>query len=162
MRVISTLFLVLAIFALGAGATLGLWGHEVAGTLYLMVLGVAFTYLAHVTRLAGDEPAESEEGASSILHERAHGSETETRSGAAPEVPVAKAMTFHASAPSLTPLFFALAAGLLVTGLVFTQWLVIFGGLVLALVAIVWFIETGRRRAAEEAAKAGGGGHHAP
>ncbi len=158
MRVISTLFLVLAIFVLAAGATLGLWGHEVAGTLYLMVLGVAFTYLAHVTRLAGDEPAESEEGASSILHDHAAG--TEAHPGAAPEVPVAKTMTFHASAPSLTPLFFALAAGLLVTGLVFTQWLVIFGGLVLALVAIVWFIETGRRRAAEEAAKAGGGGHH--
>ena len=48
------------------------------------------------------------------------------------------------------------------TGLVFATWLVFLGGATVALVAVLWFVETGRRRAAEEAAKAGhgGGGHH--
>ena len=46
---------------------------------------------------------------------------------------------------------------MILTGLVVGAWLVYVGGATVALVAIVWFVETGRRRAAEEAAKAG---HH--
>lgn len=152
MKVTSTLFLILGVFALLAGAVYGVWSQEVAGGLYLAVLGVAFAYLASVTRAAGDEPAEIEDASVSGAH--AAGEES------APEVPEARQTSFHASAPSLTPLFFALAAGLIVAGLVFTQWLVIGGGAMLAVVAIVWFVETGHRRAEEEAAKAGHGGGH--
>ncbi len=159
MRVTAILFLLLGFFAILAGATLGIWGHEVAGTLYLTVLGVAFAYLFSVLRTAGvDEPSvlAGEGWADGTPPEE--GSERDESSAADPAG--AKAMSFHASAPSLTPPLFALAAGLIVAGLVFTQWLVIGGGACLAVVAIVWFVETGRRREAEDAVKAGHGGHH--
>ena len=61
MKVISNLFIVLGCFCLVSGAVLGLWGHEVAGTLYLVVLSCAFAYLAKETREYGDEPADIDE-----------------------------------------------------------------------------------------------------
>jgi hypothetical protein len=158
-RVTAVLFLLLSVFVLLAGATLGLWGHAVAGTFYLTVLGVAFAYLYSVLRSAGvDEPSVLAGEAWTGVGARTEPAEHGEPSPADP--PVAKAMSFHASAPSITPFLLALATGLVVTGLVFSQWLVITGAGVLALVMIVWFVETGHRRAAEEAAKAGHGGHH--
>jgi len=68
-------------------------------------------------------------------------------------------VAFHASAPSLTPLLFAVGGGLILAGLVWAEWLVLVGAVVMAGVAVAWFVETGRRHAAEEAAKAGHGGH---
>ena len=151
MKVIATLFILLGAFVLIAGAILGLWGagpDEVAGTFYLVVLACAFAYLAKESREYGDEPADLDEP------EAAAGDGTE----AAPEdVPVARDVSFHASAPTITPLLFAIGAGVIVTGMVFYQWLVFLGGGTLVIVAIAWFMETGRRRAAEEAAKAGHG-----
>ncbi len=144
MKVGSGLFLILSVFCLSAGATYGIWGHEVAGTLFLCVLGVAFAYLAVELRkaAAGDQP------------------EDQAAPVDADGPPLAEAQSFHASAPSLTPLFFAIAAGLVVAGLVFSQWLVIAGGAMVVVVLIVWFVETGARREAEEAAKAGHGSEH--
>ena len=52
MKVGANLFILLGSFVLGAGILYGLWGHELAGTFYLTVLGVAFMYLAHVLRHA--------------------------------------------------------------------------------------------------------------
>ncbi len=150
MKVIATLFILLGGFVLVAGAILGLWGSgpdEVAGTFYLVVLAVAFAYLAKESREYGDEPADLDEPETA-------GDGTE----AAPQdVPVARDVSFHASAPTITPLLFAIAAGVIVTGMVFYQWLVFLGGGTLVIVAIAWFMETGRRRAAEAAAKAGHG-----
>jgi hypothetical protein len=150
MKVVSNLYLVLGVFCLGAGILLGLWGHEVAGTFYLVVVSVAFAYLAKESREYGDEPADVEEP------EVASGG----AEGAATDEPQAHDVAYHASAPSITPFLFAIGAGLIVSGMVFFQWLVFLGGGTLAVVAIAWFIETGRRRAAEEAAKAGHGEHH--
>jgi hypothetical protein len=151
MKVISNLYLVLGVFCLGAGIILGLWGHEVAGTFYLVVVSVAFAYLAKESREYGDEPADVDEP--EALPAGADGE-------APDDEPRAHDVTYHASAPSLTPFLFAIGAGLIVSGLVFAQWLVLVGGGVMAVVAVAWFIETGRRRAAEEAAKAGHGEHH--
>jgi hypothetical protein len=151
MRVISNLYLVLGVFCLGAGIALGLWGHEVAGTFYLVVVSVAFAYLAKESREYGDEPADAEEP--EVI-------ETGEEGEAADDTPRAHDVAYHASAPSITPFLFAVGAGLIVSGLVFAQWLVFVGGATMALTAIAWFIETGRRRAAEEAAKAGHGEHH--
>jgi hypothetical protein len=151
MKVISNLYLVLGVFCLGAGIILGLWGHEVVGTFYLVVLSVAFAYLAKESREYGEEPADAEEP---DVAPEASGGE------AADDEPQAHDVAYHASAPSLTPFLFAIGAGLIVSGLVFFQWLVLVGGATMAVVAIAWFIETGRRRAAEEAAKAGHGEHH--
>jgi hypothetical protein len=150
-KVISNLYLVLGVFCLVSGIILGLWGHEVAGTFYLVVVSVAFAYLAKESREFGEEPADIEEP--DVMPASA-GSE------AADDVPRAHDVAYHASAPSLTPFLFAIGAGLIVSGLVFAQWLVLVGGGVMAVVAVAWFIETGRRRAAEEAAKAGHGEHH--
>ena len=159
MRITAILFLILSVFVLLAGATLGLWGHAVAGTFYLTVLGVAFAYLYSVLRGGGlDEPSVLAGEGWTDVEARKEAAEHGEPPPADP--PVARAMSFHASAPSITPLLFAVAAGLVVGGLVFSQWLVITGAGVLALVAIVWFVETGHRREAEEAAKAGHGGHH--
>ena len=153
MRVIERLYIVLGVFLLASGAVYGIWGHEPAGTLYLVVLAVAFAYLARESGEYGDEPADADEPLP------ADGGEVHDSSTAMPE---AERVAFHASAPSITPFFFALGAGVILTGLVVGAWLVYVGGATVALVAIVWFVETGRRRAAEEAAKAGhgGGGHH--
>src|SRR5207253_8771601 len=71
-----------------------------------------------------------------------HGPQALSRQALEP-VPV----TAHASPPALTPLLFAVAGGLVASGLVFTRWLVIAGALVLASVAIAWLLETAPRRA---------------
>ena len=172
MRVGGVLFVVLGLFVLAAGAVYGLWGAslsspELAGTFYLTVLGVAFMYLAHVLLAAAraeprnteDElPAPETAGGGILGAEGApHGGPALSRE-ALEAVPV----NAHASAPALTPFLFALAGTLIVTGLVFTHWLVIAGALVLAGVAIAWFLETGPRRSAEHAAghgDAGDGGY---
>jgi hypothetical protein len=158
---------VLGLFVLAAGAVYGLWGAEfsspeLAGTFYLTVLGVAFMYLAHVLLAAARaEPRNTEDElpAAETGEGAAHGGPALSRE-ALEAVPV----NAHASAPALTPFLFALAGTLIVTGLVFTHWLVIAGTLVLAGVAIAWFLETGPRRAAEHAAAAahgdGDGGPH--
>jgi len=146
MRVVERLYMLLGVFVLAAGAVYGIWGHEPAGTLYLVVLGVAFAYLARETGEYGDEPADVEESVEGFDH--APGAE------AGPAVPEAQDVRFHASAPSITPFFFAIGAGLILTGLVFAPWLVFVGGATTATVAVIWFVETGRRRAAEEAAHA--------
>jgi hypothetical protein len=153
MRVVERLYILLGIFVLAAGTVYGIWGHEPAGTLYLVVLAVAFAYLARETGEYGDEPADVEESLEGFDHS--------TAAEAGPAVPEARDVTFHASAPSITPFFFAVGAGLILTGLVFAPWLVALGGAATAAVAVVWFVETGRRRAAEEAAHAAahGGGH---
>src|SRR5919197_1331418 len=102
MRITATLFLILAVFAVGAGATYGIWGYEPAGTLYLTVLGVAFAYLYSVLRAAGvDEPSVlAGEGWADIEARK----EAAERGEPPPDDPaVAQATTFHASAPSITP-----------------------------------------------------------
>jgi len=172
-RVGGVLFVVLGLFVLAAGAVYGLWGAEfsspeLAGTFYLTVLGVAFMYLAHVLLAAAraeprnteDElPAPQTVGGILGAEDAPHGGPALSREALEP-VPI----NAHASAPALTPFLFALAGTLIVTGLVFTHWLVIAGTLVLAGVAIAWFLETGPRRAAEHAAAAahgdGDGGPH--
>jgi hypothetical protein len=159
-RVGGVLFVVLGLFVLAAGAVYGLWGAEfsspeLAGTFYLTVLGVAFMYLAHVLLAAARaEPRNTEDElpASETGEGAPHGGPALSRE-ALEAVPV----NGHASAPALTPFLFALAGTLIVTGLVFTHWLVIAGTLVLAGVAIAWFLETGPRRAAEHAAAAAHG-----
>ena len=155
MKVTSNLFVILGIFCLLMGAVLGFWGHAVAGTLYLVVLACAFAYLAKETREFGDEVADLDEP--EVLP-----SAGEHGGGPADlaDVPQAHDVAFHASAPTLTPLLFAIGGGLILAGLVFAQWLVLVGGGVMALVAIAWFLETGKRREAEQAAKAGHGEHH--
>jgi Cytochrome c oxidase subunit IV len=154
MKVASNLFVILGAFCLVTGAVLGFWGHEVAGTLYLVVLSCAFAYLAKETREFGDEPADAEEPDARIGE--GHGD-----AAAGPvDAPQARDVAFHASAPTLTPFLFAIGGGLILAGLVFAQWLVLVGGGVMAVVAIAWFLETGKRREAEEAAKAGHGDHH--
>jgi membrane protein implicated in regulation of membrane protease activity len=154
MKVTATLFIVLGVFVLVSGAILGLWGGgpEIAGAFYLVVLGCAFAYLAKESREYGDEPADVDEP------------ETDMDGGAqaVEGAPAAHDVSYHASAPTITPLLFAIGAGIIVTGMVFYQWLVFLGGGTLAIVAIAWFLETGRRRAAEEAAKAGHGHGPAP
>jgi hypothetical protein len=155
MRVVERLYILLGVFVLAAGAVYGVWGHEPAGTLYLVVLGVAFAYLARESGEYGDEPADVEDGLEDV--DVGHGG----GGPGSPAVPEAQHVSFHASAPSITPFFFAIGAGLILTGLVFATWLVFLGGATVALVAVVWFVETGRRRAAEEAAHAAhaAGGH---
>ena len=151
MKVVSNLFIVLGAFCLVSGAILGFWGHAVAGTLYLVVLACSFAYLAKETREYGDEPADEEEP-------EALGGHGGPEAAAAP--PQAHDVAYHSSAPTITPLLFAIGAGIIVTGMVWAQWLVFLGGGTLALVAIGWFMETGKRREAEAAAKAGHGEHH--
>ena len=101
-------------------------------------------YLAHtLLHAARDEPRETEdERAAAPAGDGGHGPQALSREALEP-VPV----TAHASAPALTPLLFALAGGLIASGLVFTRWLVIAGALVLASVAIAWLLETAPRRA---------------
>lgn len=181
MKVGGNLFVALGLFALAAGAVYGLWGAglsspELAGTFYLTVLGVAFMYLAHVLLAAARvEPRNTED---ELPAPETAGGGVPGMEGAPHAVPAlsreaveAVPVNAHASAPALTPFLFALAAVLIMTGLVFTHWLVIVGALVLAGVAIGWFLETGPRRSAEHAAghgDAGGGygdahrGDHAP
>jgi hypothetical protein len=157
MRVVSTLYIVLGVFVLLAGIALGLWGHEVAGTFYLVVLSCAFAYLAKESREYDQEPSDEDEP--DLIASAPHGAATETV-GTDAEAPTAHDVAYHASAPSITPLLFAVGAGLILAGLVFSQWLVLIGAACSALVAIAWFVETGRRRADEEAAKAAHGGEH--
>jgi len=157
MRVISTLYIVLGVFVLLAGIALGLWGHEVAGTFYLVVLSCAFAYLAKESREYDQEPSDEDEP--DLIAAAPHGAETEAV-GSDAEAPTARDVAYHASAPSITPFLFAVGAGLILAGLVFGQWLVLVGAACTALIAIAWFVETGKRRAAEEAAKAAHGGEH--
>ena len=158
MKVISNLYIVLGVFVLLAGIALGLWGHEVAGTFYLVVLSCAFAYLAKESREYEGEPSDEEEPDLPVA--AAHGAGAEGAEAVGADAPAAHDVAYHSSAPSLTPLLFAIGAGLILAGLVFAQWLVLVGAACTALIAIVWFVETGRRRAAEEAAKAAHGGEH--
>ena len=150
MKVGGILFVALGAFLLVAGITYGVWGYELSGTFFLCVLGVAFMYLAHtLLHAARDEPRETEdERATAPAGDGGHGPQALSRQALEP-VPV----TAHASPPALTPLLFAVAGGLVASGLVFTRWLVIAGALVLASVAIAWLLETAPRRA-------GHGGEH--
>jgi hypothetical protein len=157
-KVISNLYIILGVFVLLSGIALGLWGHEVAGTFYLVVLSCAFAYLAKESREYEVEPSDEDEPDLPVT--AAHGAASEGSEPVDAEAPVAHDVAYHASAPSLTPLLFAVGAGLILAGLVFAQWLVLVGAACTALIAIVWFVETGRRRAAEEAAKAAHGGEH--
>jgi hypothetical protein len=171
-KVISNLYVLLGVFVLLAGIALGLWGHEVAGTFYLVVLSCAFAYLAKESREYDGEPSDEDEPdlPPSAAHATTSATTSATASTAAAEeadaastdveAPAAHDVAYHSSAPSLTPLLFAIGAGLILAGLVFAQWLVLVGAACTALVAVVWFVETGRRRAAEEAAKAAHGGGH--
>jgi hypothetical protein len=160
MKVIANLYVLLGIFVLLSGIALGLWGHAVAGTFYLVVLSCAFAYLAKESREYDEEPADEDEPEPAALGSPGPSGGSEAATGD-PGAPAAHDVAYHASAPSLTPLLFSIGVGLILAGLVFTQWLVLAGAAFVALVAIAWFVETGRRRAAEEAAKAGhGGGHH--
>jgi len=149
-KVGGILFVALGAFLLVAGITYGVWGYELSGTFFLCVLGVAFMYLAHtLLHAARDEPRETEdERATAPAGDGGHGPQALSRQALEP-VPV----TAHASPPALTPLLFAVAGGLVASGLVFTRWLVIAGALVLASVAIAWLLETAPRRA-------GHGGEH--
>jgi membrane protein implicated in regulation of membrane protease activity len=143
-KVGGNLFVALGVFALVAGVVYGVWGYELSGTFYLCVLGVAFMYLAHVLlHAARDEPRETEdEGATAPAGEDGgHGLQTLSREALEP-VPV----TAHASPPALTPFVFAVSAGLIAVGLVFTRWLVITGAVILAGAAATWLIETAPRR----------------
>jgi len=162
MKVISNLYIILGVFVLIAGAILGLWGHAVVGTFYLVVLSCAFAYLAKESREHGDEPADEEEPDLPVSAVAvAHGEGDEPPATATEgDGPRAFDVAYHSSAPSLTPLLFAIGAGLILAGLVFWQGLVLIGAAMFAVVAIAWFIETGKRRAAEEAARAGHGEHH--
>ena len=146
MRVGAILFMVLGAFVLVAGVVYGIWGTELAGTVYLCVLGVAFVYLARVLlHAARSEPGATEDPTATGLA-AGHGAQGESLSREALEpVPVAA----HASPPAITPFLFALAGALVVLGLVFTRWLVLVGALGLGLVAIAWFLETAPRRHAE-------------
>jgi len=145
-RVGAILFMVLGAFVLVAGVVYGIWGTELAGTVYLCVLGVAFVYLARVLlHAARSEPGATEDPTATDLA-AGHGAKGESLSREALEpVPVAA----HASPPAITPFLFALAGALVVLGLVFTRWLVLVGALGLGLVAIAWFLETAPRRHAE-------------
>jgi hypothetical protein len=158
MRVISTLYIVLGVFVLLAGIALGLWGHEVAGTFYLVVLSCAFAYLAKESREYDQEPSDEDEP--DVAAAPAHGAGAEGAAATDIEAPAAHDVAYHASAPTITPFLFAVGAGLILAGLVFGQWLVLVGAACTALIAIAWFVETGKRRAAEEAAKAAHGEHH--
>ena len=159
MRVGAVLFIVLGAFVLVAGTVYGIWGTELAGTVYLCVLGVAFVYLARVLlHAARSEPAATEDPAATGAAAGGHGAEGESLSREALEpVPVAA----HASPPAITPFLFALAGALVVLGLVFTRWLVLVGALGLGLVAIAWVIETAPRRHAEGHGEEHGGEHGA-
>jgi hypothetical protein len=144
-KVGSNLFILLGSFVLGAGIIYGLWGHELAGTFYLTVLGVAFMYLAHVLRHAA--PLESRD------------TEEESPAGSGGHAPAGSAQDFepvpiaaHASAPSFTPFFFAMAIALVLLGLVFNAVLAVLAAAATAVVLMAWFVETGPRRAAEHAA----------
>lgn len=144
MKVGSTLFVLFGLFVLVAGIVYGLWGHELAGTLWLTVLGVAFTYMASVMRTA----AVSE-------HWSTEDSEVP---GDAPDderIPEGRRPVFgHASAPSFTPFLFSIAIAISLVGLVFTQWLVVVGGALGGVFLIWWYLESGPRREAERAAAA--------
>jgi membrane protein implicated in regulation of membrane protease activity len=143
-KVGGILFVALGVFVLVAGIVYGVWGLELSGTFYLCVLGVAFMYLAHVLlHAARDEPRETEDESATAAagDEAGHGTQALSREALEP-VPV----TAHASPPALTPFLFAVSAGLIALGLVFTRWLVIAGALVLAGVATAWLLETAPRR----------------
>jgi membrane protein implicated in regulation of membrane protease activity len=143
-KVGGILFVALGVFVLIAGIVYGVWGLELSGTFYLCVLGVAFMYLAHVLlHAARDEPRETEDESATAAagDEAGHGTQALSREALEP-VPV----TAHASPPALTPFLFAVSAGLIALGLVFTRWLVIAGALVLAGVATAWLLETAPRR----------------
>jgi len=141
MRVGAILFMVLGAFVLVAGAVYGIWGTELAGTVYLCVLGVAFVYLARVLlHAARSEPVATEDPTAS--GPAGHEAEGSLSREALEPVPVVA----HASPPAITPFLFAMAGALVVLGLVFTRWLVIIGALGLGLVAIAWVIETAPRR----------------
>jgi hypothetical protein len=153
-RVGGVLFIALGMFVLVAGTVYGIWGTELAGTVYLCVLGVAFVYLARVLLHASrSEPASTEDPNASV--EMGHEGEGSLSREALEPVPVVA----HASPPAITPFLFALAAAFVVLGLVFTKWLVLIGALGLGLVAIAWFLETGPRR---HGAGHGGDEHGAP
>lgn len=155
MKVGSTLFVLFGLFVMVAGIVYGLWGHELAGTLWLTVLGVAFTYMASVMRTAAVSEhwaTEDEEAAGDVPDEE--------------RIPEGKRAVFgHASAPSFTPFLVAVAIGVCVVGLVFTQWLVVIGAALGVVFLIWWFLESAPRREAERAAAAhhghGGDGHGA-
>src|SRR5262249_24941808 len=119
-------------------------------------------YLAKESREHGDEPADEEEPELPVSAVAAAHGEGEEPPAAATEGdgPRAFDVAYHSSAPSITPLLFAIGIGLILAGLVFWQGLVVIGAAVFAVVAIWWFVETGRRRAAEDAARAGHGQHH--
>jgi len=164
MRVGGVLFMALGLFVLVAGIVYGIWGTELAGTVYLCVLGVAFMYLARVLlHAARDEPAVTEDP-NAASPAGGHGGEESLSREALEPVPVVA----HASPPAITPLFFAIAGALVVTGLVFTRWLVIIGALVLGIVAIAWFLETAPRRHVQghgdgdEHGASGHGDEHSP
>ena len=143
MRVGAVLFIGLGAFVLVAGTVYGIWGTELAGTVYLCVLGVAFVYLARVLLHASrSEPAATEDPTATAGEGAGHEGEASLSREALEPVPVVA----HASPPAITPFLFALAGALVVLGLVFTRWLVIIGALGLGLVAIAWFLETAPRR----------------
>jgi Cytochrome c oxidase subunit IV len=150
-RVGGVLFIALGLFVLVAGTVYGIWGTELAGTVYLCVLGVAFVYLARVLlHAARSEPAATEDPTAAI------GPDYEADASLSREALEPVPVVAHASPPAITPFLFALAGALVVLGLVFTKWLVLVGALGLGLVAIAWFLETGPRR---HGAGHGGGEH---
>jgi membrane protein implicated in regulation of membrane protease activity len=159
-KVGGILFVALGVFVLVAGIVYGVWGYELSGTFYLCVLGVAFMYLAHVLlHAARDEPRDTEDETATVPagDGGGHGSTAAMSREALEPVPV-KA---HASPPALTPFLFAVSAGFVALGLVFSRWLVLSGALILATVAAVWLYETAPRRPAHHDEHAGGEGEHA-
>jgi Cytochrome c oxidase subunit IV len=142
-RVGAVLFIALGAFVLTAGIVYGIWGTELAGTVYLCVLGVAFVYLARVLlHAARNEPDATEDPTATVPTGTGHEGPASLSREALEPVPVVA----HASPPAITPFLFAMAGALVVLGLVFTRWLVLIGALGLGLVAIAWFLETAPRR----------------
>ena len=159
MRVGAVLFMALGAFVLVAGIVYGVWGTELAGTVYLCVLGVAFVYLARVLLHASrNEPDTTEDPNASGPAGAGHEAPASLSREALEPVPVVA----HASPPAITPFLFALAGALVVLGLVFTRWLVLVGALGLGLVAIAWFLETAPRRHAEGHGESHDAGHEEP
>ena len=107
----------------------------------------AFAYLAKESREYDQEPSDEDEP--DQIAAAPHGAATEAGPADA-EAPTAHDVAYHASAPSITPLLFAVGAGLILAGLVFSQWLVLIGAACTALIAIAWFVETGKRRAGKK------------
>ena len=120
MKVVSNLYIALGVFVLLAGIA-GSGDTRSPARSTWSCSRVAFAYLAQESReYARDR--RTKRATSPRPRDRRRGG----RGAADVEAPAAPS-PYHSSAPRLTPLLFAVGAGLILAGLVFTQWLVTAG-----------------------------------